>query len=120
MSSSGKERKGKSPSGVADLENSRSASVSDEQKPKSHPKNNYMMTKFERPGPNLGRTKKKTRGDELREKYYRSLRLYNYNDRLAEGWEHDKIVKKLKMINQRGGRKTLRKKRKRTTRKKKN
>lgn len=123
MSSSGKKMKGKSPSGVDEVkEYSTSASVSDEQKPKSHPKNskNYMMTKFERPGPDEGRTKKKTRGDELREKYYRTLGHPQYQEAYERGAEWLDIKKLLLKMNQGGGRKTLRKKRKQTTRKKKN
>ena len=115
-------RKGKSPSGVNEIEQLTSMSISDEQKPKLHSRNTikHRGIKTELPGPDEGRTKKKTRGDELREKYYRTLGHPQYQEAYERGAEWLPIKKVLLKMNQGGGRKTLRKKRKQTTRKKKN
>jgi len=145
MSSSGKRRTQKiSPSGIPDLEDD-STSVSDveissEQKPKRHSRKTLKdKTKvgMQNPPSDEGRTKKKS---EFREKYYRKLHgtdekarkiRENYyrtlgHEQYQEAYERDadwlRIKKELLKMNtnQRGGRKTLRKKRKGTTRKKKN
>ena len=140
MSSSEKRVKGKkiSPQSPAELEHYLTL-VSDEQKPKRHSRKTLKdKTKvgMQNPPSDEGSTKKKSefrenyyrklhgtdeKARKIREKYYRTLGHPQYQEAYESGapWLHNKKVL-LKINTNRGGRKTLRKKRKRTTRKKKN